>query len=140
MCRTPAGHVGSGYKRNQLITAQLRYREDSLRSNIRCLAPLPKLWGKSPNPVAESASCERYSLSLGPVPRGVQRGCLAEHFGPGGWYTVEAKLCEWQSYAANTTELTLSVSPPPFLILVLKMKETEAQHVYSVCSIERSGL
>lgn len=55
-----------------------------------------KLWGKSPNPAAESAGCERQSPSAGPAsPRGVcKEAVLAEHFGPVGWCNVEAKLCE----------------------------------------------
>ncbi len=90
------------YKSRGTAFSRLRYREDSLseqHADLLCLrrSVPPRLWGKSPDPAAESASCKRQSLSLGPAIRGVQRSWFAEHFGAGGRCNVEAKLCEWQS-------------------------------------------
>ena len=71
MCKAP--HVvGRVYKSRCLATAKAGYSEDSLsepHAVVLCLAkdfPLA-LWGKSPDPAAESAGCERQSLSLAPT-------------------------------------------------------------------------
>ncbi len=104
-------------------TLSLRYREDSLSEQHTVLSfrevALLWLWGKSPNPAAESASCDRYSLPLDPATSvACEEAVVAEHSGASGWCNVEAKLCEWQSSTANSTELTLSVSPTLFLVFV----------------------
>ena len=97
----------TGYKKSELsplaFEAQGRFTSEQ-RTGVVCTSwcctvSLFKLWGKSPNPAAESVGCDRPNLpassvslaQLVSVKERAKRPFLAEHLGPVGGLTVEAQ-------------------------------------------------